>query len=556
MPWCGAENLVVQVVVAGKRLAAQPPPTVTGGLLHPTVRGPLEACAQLAGAKAQERAEEGTLILTSAAGRRVVITAGESVARVDGEALKLGGKVELVGGVVCGPLSPVLEALGCGVHWRRGDAVLRAYGLLLSVQVRAGARGARLTLRTSLPTPTASAAVAEDPPRRWVSLPGTEIPGPGQASRYIYTGPVGRVEFEDIQDAEGAARVVAQVAGSATARWLPAKDGRGGDLLIGADDGKLAVVERHFAQLTAVNSRQPAPGQESLSAAATWQIPAAFDVLARPARIRLILPDTEAGPARDLALKGEFVERVQVSERGDPPTTTLDLHLRELIQFSLQPLAGGGTEVVFRRGRLRDKTVMLDPGHGGKDPGAKGLVLQEKEVNLDVALRTARKLQEAGARALLTRDQDRFVDLYERPRLARRMGADIFVSIHCNAGTRRNQGHGTQTFYHFLESKCLGLIMQSSLVRALERHDRGVASARFVVIRQEAQLPAILVELMFIDDEREEALLQQDQTRDRAAGAIVEGLRQFIEGTASAPPRIEGGSRLRVVNPPTPLRTP
>jgi N-acetylmuramoyl-L-alanine amidase len=191
-------------------------------------------------------------------------------------------------------------------------------------------------------------------------------------------------------------------------------------------------------------------------------------------------------------------------------------------------------QVAFRREPLSGKKVVLDAGHGGRDSGARGTRLLEKDVTLDVAQRTARLLCTYGAVARLTRSTDQFVDLFARAELANSYDADLFVSVHCNAMPRRNQGHGTETFYCRPDSKCLGYLVQGCLVDALQRSDRGLKQARFVVIR-ETNMPAVLAELMFINDDREETLLAQNAVRDKAAGALAEGVRRYFEGSGSAP---------------------
>jgi N-acetylmuramoyl-L-alanine amidase len=139
-----------------------------------------------------------------------------------------------------------------------------------------------------------------------------------------------------------------------------------------------------------------------------------------------------------------------------------------------------------------------------------------------------------GAQTMLTRDSDVYVDLYDRPGLANRIDADLFVSIHCNAMPTRNTGHGTETFYYHDRSMALGAVIHGELMKALKRTDRGLKWANFCVTR-ESHMPAVLVELMFLNDDREEALLARPEVRTAAADAIVEGLRQYVEGTGSAP---------------------
>lgn len=531
---------VIGVVIAAKPLESGPAPRV----LSDVVCGPLAPCARLAGAKVAWDAERATMTIRHPATPAIQIVLGDSEMSVGDDRRALGRVVELRGGSCYGPLAPVLEALGLRVHWTEGSDFLIANGVLTGIAVRAGGAAAEIALSTTAPT-AAEIGDVVDPPRRYVDLPGIEPAQPVGETRYIYTAPLLRIRTGMPVTSPATTRVVADLCADAEAAWTPSPDGMGGALLLGEDGGRLMPIDRNLPQLTDVVLSRPKPGAERLRVKLDWQITPQWDVSAGPARITLTFPEVACQLARtELPLRGEFVERVSIAPAHSPPSTTLTLFLNELVRFSVNRLREGGAEVVFHRGRLQDQKIALDPGHGGKDKGGCGEVVQEKEVNLDVAIRTARRLAALGARAFLTRRDDRFIDLFERPEIARRLDADMFVSIHCNAMPRRNQGHGTETFYWRPESKCLGLIMQDSLVRHLGRADRGLKRERFVVIRK-AEMPAVLVELMFLNNDEEEALMQQDIVRDRAADAIVEGLRGFVEGTGRAPTNRERAGLMR-----------
>lgn len=535
---CGADG-IVGVVVVGKPLQAGPAPEVIGE----TVCGPVGPCARLAGAEVAWDADAKTMAITRSGAPRITLTVGSAQAQIGERAVPLGRKVEVRGASCYGPLAVVLEALGCRVHWDKGAGVLLANGLLTGVNVWASEEGAKVLIETSAPI-AASLVTIGGPPRRYVDLVGIELAQRAAETRYIYTGPLLRVRIGQQESSPPAARVVADLWLDGETTWQPSDDGRGGAIIIGSQTADLALVERNLPKLTEVTTLQPRAGLELFRASLDWQVKPTWDVFAKPPRITLTFPEVESRiEERSLPMCAEFVDHVELSYAEAPPSTTLTLFLRELMNFKVRSVPTGGAEVVFRRERLRDKKVAIDPGHGGRDKGAVGRVLQEKAVNLDVAIRTVRRLQTLGVRAFLTRLDDTFIDLFARPESAKRLGADMFVSIHCNAMPRRNHGHGTETFYYWRESKCLGLIMQDALVRGLGRADRGLKHARFVVIRK-AEMPAVLVELMFLNHNEEEALMQQDSTREASAAAIVEGLRQFVEGTGSVPSKRRGAAGL------------
>ncbi|HHV62973.1 MAG TPA: N-acetylmuramoyl-L-alanine amidase [Firmicutes bacterium] len=183
------------------------------------------------------------------------------------------------------------------------------------------------------------------------------------------------------------------------------------------------------------------------------------------------------------------------------------------------------------RSPLLEKVIVVDPGHGGSDPGAIGPSgLQEKFVTLDIALRLARLLELAGAKVLLTRADDRFVSLPDRVALVNRNNADLFVSVHVNSFTDLYPS-GAETFYfdNVPESKRLADLVQDGLVRESEVNNRKAKNRELYVLR-EARVPACLVEVAFISNFEEEMLLMRPDFRQKAAQGIYWGILSFFSG--------------------------
>lgn len=181
---------------------------------------------------------------------------------------------------------------------------------------------------------------------------------------------------------------------------------------------------------------------------------------------------------------------------------------------------------------LAGKTIVIDPGHGGSQPGARGVTgLLEKGVTLQVSQALYDLLKEAGALPVMTREQDLYICLDSRVQLAEIKGADIFVSIHANA-SNNPQVSGTETYYfrhkaRGIESGYLASLVQDQLVRELGRRDRGVKHGNFLVIR-ETSMPAILVELAFLTNPEEESLLRDPDFLEKGAQAIFRGILQYF----------------------------
>ncbi len=175
-------------------------------------------------------------------------------------------------------------------------------------------------------------------------------------------------------------------------------------------------------------------------------------------------------------------------------------------------------------------TVVIDPGHGGKDPGAisvKGFY--EKTVNLSVARKVAAKLRQCGLRVVMTRDSDRFIELERRAEIANQHKADLFVSIHADSSmTRTEKGY---TVYVARQAS----YSSQKVARAIARYMQGVSpegngvkQADYRVLVK-TQMPAVLVEIGYISNHGEASLIATDSFQRRIADAICAGICETIE---------------------------
>ena len=180
------------------------------------------------------------------------------------------------------------------------------------------------------------------------------------------------------------------------------------------------------------------------------------------------------------------------------------------------------------RGRFR---VVIDPGHGGPDPGAVGIGgLRETDVVLDVSLQLARLLQARGVQVLLTRTTEVDVDLPPRVTLANSSGADVFVSVHANAlSMERPDVNGIETFY-FAGGRSQSLaeaIQQQLMAISPGTPDRGARPGRFFVIRRTV-MPSALVEMGFVTGEVDAPRLADPAYRRRLAQAVAAGILNYL----------------------------
>lgn len=172
--------------------------------------------------------------------------------------------------------------------------------------------------------------------------------------------------------------------------------------------------------------------------------------------------------------------------------------------------------------------VAIDPGHGGRDPGAVGIGgLREKDVVMPISQEVARRLEEAGIDAVLTRNNDWEVDLQPRVDVAERVDATVFVSIHANAiDMSRPDVNGIETYYYQTGSG-LARSIQDSVLRATGGPDRGVKQARFYVLRK-SSMPAVLVEVGFVTGAEDAPKLANPAYRSLLAEAIARGILEYL----------------------------
>jgi N-acetylmuramoyl-L-alanine amidase len=276
-----------------------------------------------------------------------------------------------------------------------------------------------------------------------------------------------------------------------------------------------------------------------------------------------VLPLTS--PARlvlDIYSQGDLAEPV-TDQPAPPPIST------QIAGQSAETVTPAKPAARLARGDI--KTIVIDPGHGGKDPGAMGRGgTAEKDITLQVALQLRDLLtKKLGRRVLLTRDKDIFIELEDRARYANTINADLFISVHVNSHPQRAT-RGVE-IYHFgeasdrralevaarengtpinetgvgwqylvadllttkkvQESLELAWTAKQAMLAHLDDHydvmDHGVKTAPFYVLRYTA-MPSILAEIAFISNPTEERLMQSDLFLTRMAEAIFEGVKAFI----------------------------
>lgn len=194
---------------------------------------------------------------------------------------------------------------------------------------------------------------------------------------------------------------------------------------------------------------------------------------------------------------------------------------------------------------IKNTVIMIDPGHGGIDPGALGKSgTVEDEINLSIALKLRRLIEQAGGLALMIREDDTGLytegksrirskkneDLKNRHQLINESDANIFVSIHLNSFPQ-SQYYGAQTFYQIGDKrgKLLAEIIQNEFVTVIDRGNRRTAKGTDgVYILRDNKIPGALVECGFLSNYDEENLLKDDHYQEKVAWCIFTGIVKYF----------------------------
>ena len=208
---------------------------------------------------------------------------------------------------------------------------------------------------------------------------------------------------------------------------------------------------------------------------------------------------------------------------------------RWLVSLCCFLLSFGIGESLVLGASLSGKTIIVDAGHGGYNPGAVANGSIEKDNNLAVTRLLEKQLEEAGANVVMTRSTDRAVatkvtslrsELQARVDIAEQNDGDIFVSIHSNSNDDPSF-HGAMTFYGNERSEELAETIQKNLVYRTKAEDKGIQKAGFYVIRN-TSMPSVLVEMGFVSNPKEAKRLSDAAYRQRIANGIYEGIEEYF----------------------------
>jgi N-acetylmuramoyl-L-alanine amidase len=252
-------------------------------------------------------------------------------------------------------------------------------------------------------------------------------------------------------------------------------------------------------------------------------------------KLSITIPHTKLSTQLGAAVSGERFQLTATS----PSTVQVELAIPQGSQYQIRWTQDRKELTVqVQKAPLSGVVVLLDPGHGGVDSGAispRGL--REKDLNLAVSVRLKQKLEALGAEVLLTREDDRYLWLYDRVAIANRVGGTVFLSIHANNHGNR-QIHGLEIWYHpeREESMELATALSTAVLARTKQHFRGNMSSKDLVLPREAEMPTVIFEMGFISNQEEEKLLCTEEFQDKIAEGLSQGLLTYLKNSSSCSP--------------------
>lgn len=236
-----------------------------------------------------------------------------------------------------------------------------------------------------------------------------------------------------------------------------------------------------------------------------------------------------------LQINDTVLDKVEMYSDPDTGMCSITITARDRYIYNAVSRSGtGNTVITMLKPAMEGETlVVIDPGHGGSEPGAQSFGISEKDFNLDISKRLNALLKANGIRTYIIREDDSYVGLFERTSIANNLNATLFLSIHNNANDRASSG--TETLYYpgrsnssGFTSKRFAQIIQSNLISDLGMKDRGIVERPGLAVLRTSAMPGALAEIAFMDNKSDFAKLQSEDFRQRAAQSLCNSIIQSL----------------------------
>ncbi len=272
------------------------------------------------------------------------------------------------------------------------------------------------------------------------------------------------------------------------------------------------------------------------------QVDYQVDLEANGEMLKVSMPsDNMSVPFELLDVDDVMLEFIQTTRSSNGRELIANIHLKPGVSATANGLENTRDLVLnFTNSNLkyREKLVVIDPGHGGSDPGAisTNMKMKEKDINLEVAQEAKRLLESAGFRVYMTRTDDTYISIQDRAAIANQLRADLFISIHSNAAPRADL-KGVETLYYpsekepmdFRNNRFLAEIFHDEMVKTLGAESHRINAREKLVVLRETRMPAIITEIGFMSNSEEERLLATSEYRQRAAAGVLRSVIRYFE---------------------------
>lgn len=233
------------------------------------------------------------------------------------------------------------------------------------------------------------------------------------------------------------------------------------------------------------------------------------------------------GLIRDISIKA-----------GDEDAYILINFLRDIEYDILSRRFDEEIKLSFKRDNINpfDRLIVIDPGHGGKDPGTVQGGVREKDINLAISRKLNSYLQEMGYTTVMTREGDTYPENKDRAKFANQLGADLYVSIHANSIANPDIS-GVQVLYYPNDKKnvkkeetvALAKIILEEILKGTGAENKNIIPRDKIIVTRDTDMPAVLIETGFLTNPRERELLQTEEYQDLMVKSITRGIERYFE---------------------------
>jgi N-acetylmuramoyl-L-alanine amidase len=479
-----------------------------------------------------------TLVLTTGSGRTLTMELGDAAAKLDDTPLTLRCAPRLIGSRWYLPLNSLAEPLGYRVVLDEAKGSLQLLPTLSSMKVQEENGQQSVVLEAQVPIKYRAGKLV-DPPRAFLDIANVTLREKAQQIK-VNAGILLAVRAAEQETDKAGMRVVLDLTGPAEPQIQTSRNGCVVRMLLPAKAEIPQTAPATLQKITfARTSTRVAAIELSLSAPAGVNSELSKD--GRTLTVRLYNTDSKVEELP--AIDDEVVEAIALQSLGkESNVQELRIRLKDKARHLL--IAQGKTvRIMIGEFSLAGIKIVIDAGHGGCQSGAAGRSgVLEKNLNLAMALKLEALLEQAGAKVYMTRREDSELapiargadykatlraELRMRPAIATSVGADLFISIHCNANDTDSK-HGTEVYYWTPQSKKLAETLEDEVVNSLGRKRNGVFGTHDFWVIKEGAMPSALVEVAYISNAEEEKLLTSDEFQMKAAKGIFTGISRYI----------------------------